>query len=223
MDARLRAAVDASVCWYDELFALHGVAHRMADGLWWALGPPPPLHSAAKSVQPWAPSQLTLRRVAPFAHCSVADSFGALELPGFDLLFEARWLYREPPRMPPTPLPTGWTPVRTAEELAEWTAHHDTTGVLLPGLLSRSDITILGLRVDQEFVAGAVVHGCHGVASLSNVWTAPGREPDWPELVRVVHAVRPAVAVVGYEQGENVSRAGEAGFADVGTQLVWIR
>ena len=96
MDSRLRAAVDASVCWYEELFALHRIPHRMDDGLWWALAPPPPLHSAAKSVQPWATSELTLRRVATYPQCSVADSFGALVLPGFDLLFEARWLYREP-------------------------------------------------------------------------------------------------------------------------------
>jgi hypothetical protein len=223
MDPRLRVAVDASVCWYEELFALHRVAHRMADGLWWALGPPPPLHSAAKSVQPWATSELVLRRVAAFPQCSVADSFGALVLPGFDLLFEARWLYREPWGEAPAPLPAGWAPVRTAEELAEWTARHDTTGVLLPGLLSRSAITVLGLRVDRDLVAGAVVHACRGVASLSNVWTAPGRAPDWPELVRVVHAVRPATPVVGYERGEDLSRALEAGFTDVGPQLVWIR
>jgi hypothetical protein len=122
MDRRLRAAVDASVCWYEDLFALHGVAHRTADGLWWALGPPPPLHSAAKSVQPWATSELTLCRVAAYPQCSVADSFGALVLPGFDLLFEARWLYREPLGKLPAPLPTGWSPVHTSEELAEWTA-----------------------------------------------------------------------------------------------------
>ena len=68
-----------------------------------------------------------------------------------------------------------------------------------------------------------MVHACRGVASLSNAWTAPGRAPDWPELVHVVHAVRPAMPVVGYEQGEDLSRALEAGFADVGAQLVWIR
>jgi hypothetical protein len=193
----VRAAVDASVCWYEEVFALHGVGYRTADGLWWALGPPPPLHSAAKSIQPWATSEQTLRAVAAFPQCSVADSFRTLALPGFDLLFEARWLYREPSGEAAAPLPTGWSPVDTAEELAEWTARHDTTEVLLPGLLSHPSITILRLRVDRKLVAGAVVHACRGVASLSNVWTTPGRESDWPEMVRVVNAVKPRSALVG--------------------------
>jgi hypothetical protein len=102
MDPRLRAAVDASVCWYEELFALHGVGHRVTDGMWSALGPPPPLHSAAKSVRPWATSGQALNDVAAYEHCSIADSFGALDLPGFELLFEARWLFREP--LPPSPV-----------------------------------------------------------------------------------------------------------------------
>ena len=219
MDSRLRAAVDASVYWYEELFALHGVGYRVVDGIWSALGPPPPLHSAAKSVEPWASSERTLDRVAAYEHCSIADSFGVLELPGFELLFEARWLFREPLPLMHTLLPAGWAPL----ELAEWTAQHDTTGVLLPELLSRPGFTVVGLRVQGQLVAGAVLHTCAGVVDLSNVWTAPRREPDWPELVRVAHAIHPGLAIVGFEHGDALAHARAAGFADVGPQLVWIR
>jgi hypothetical protein len=223
VDPRLRAAVDASVRWYDELFALHGVARKVAHGMWSALGPPPPLHSAAKSVEPWATSAQALSDVAAFEHCSVADSFGRLDLPGFDLLFEATWLFREPLLHSPAALPPGWAPVRTAAELGEWTARHDTTGVLLPGLLTLPGVTVLGLRAQDRLLAGAVVHECADVVSLSNVWSVPGRPQDWDELVHLVHAVHPGRAVVGYEHGEDLAAARAAGFADVGPQLVWLR
>jgi hypothetical protein len=221
MDLRLRAAVDASVCWYDELFAVHGIRHRTAQGMWAALAPPPPLHSAAKSVQPWATATRALTDVAAFEHCSIADSFGSLDPPGFDVLFEARWIFREPSARTSPALPAGWAPVRTATALAEWTARHDTTGVLLPPLLDRPGFTVFGRRVDGRLEAGAVVHACAGVVSLSNVWAADSH--DWTELVHLVEAVYPERAIVGYERGDDLEQARAAGFFDVGPQVVWIR
>src|SRR3954462_12546263 len=146
VDQRLRATVDASVCWYEELFAVHGVGHTVVDGIWSALGRPPPLHSAAKSVQPWASSDRALKAVASFEHCSIADSFATLNLPGFEQLFQARWLFREAGASSRTRPPLGWEPVRSGAELAVWTAQHDTTGVLVPALLSRPGITVFARR-----------------------------------------------------------------------------
>jgi hypothetical protein len=51
MDARLRSAVDASVGWYEDLCALHGVGSIMVDGLWSALDTPPPLHSDTPAAE----------------------------------------------------------------------------------------------------------------------------------------------------------------------------
>ena len=202
---------------------MHGVGCQVVDGVWSALGPPPRLHSAAKSVEPWAGSGRALGSVAAYEQCSVADSFGVLTLPGFELLFEASWLFREPLPLMRIPLPAGWARLRTAGELAGWTAHLDTTGVLLPGLLSRPGFTVLGLWAEGQLEAGAVLHACAGVVALSNVWTAPRRQPDWPELVQVAHAIHPGLAIVGYERDDALVHARAAGFADVGPQLVWIR
>lgn len=224
MDPRLRAAVDESVCWYDELFALHSVGCGISDGLWASHGPPPPLHSAAKSVEPSVRSAAALRAVAAYEHCSIADSFGALDLGDeMDLLFEARWLHRPPLDAALTPLPAGWETVTTGADLAVWTAIHGTSDVLLPGLLRRSSFQFLGHRSNGELTAGGVTHLGAGVVGLSNVWAAPGHEVDWGELVRVVHALHPGRAVVGYEQGEDLAHALAAGFNAVGPQLVWVR
>src|SRR4051812_40772559 len=80
MDPRLRAAVDASVRWYDDVFALHRIPVRVEDGLWVALRSPPPWHSAVKTLQPGIETGRAARAVAGFEHCSVADSFADLDL-----------------------------------------------------------------------------------------------------------------------------------------------
>jgi hypothetical protein len=217
-------AVDESACWYDELCALHGIGCGIHAGLWSSHGSPPPLHSAAKSVEPTVTAEQALRCVANQEHCSIADSFGTLKLePEMDLLIEARWLHRPPLDEPPRAMPGRWRPVRSADALGEWTARHDTTGVLLPGILGRSSFSVLGRHDDNQLTAGAVTHLCGGVVSVSNVWAAPGHDIDWAELVHLIHAVHPGRAVVGYEQGDELARARDAGFADLGPQLVWFR
>ncbi|CUR55099.1 conserved hypothetical protein [metagenome] len=222
MDPRLRAAVDESVSWYDDLFALHGLGCRISDGLWIGLGPPPPLHSAAKTVEPGVDPARAVAAVSTYEHCSVADSFGDLHLAGeWDLLFEARWLHH-PGLDRPVSLPSGWRRIDSREQLSAWTARHGTSDVLLPGLLERSGFAFAGRWVDGALVADAVTHLGTGVVSLSNVWAADAVE-DWPELVRVVAALWPGRAIVGYEHGESLEEALEAGFRAVGPQLVWAR
>ena len=93
MDPRLRAAVDASHRWYDDVFALHGLRARRVGGLWTALDPPPPWHSCVKTVDPGVPVGDVLAAMERHEHGSVADSFGDLDLAssGFTLLFTATW------------------------------------------------------------------------------------------------------------------------------------
>ena len=63
-------------------------------------------------------AELALRSVASQEHCSIADSFGTLGLESeMDLLIQARWLHRPPLDEPPTAMPGGWEPVRSADSL----------------------------------------------------------------------------------------------------------
>jgi hypothetical protein len=223
VDPRLRLAVDASICWYDKVFDSHGIEHRVDGGWWYALGRPPALHSAAKSIAPWATAAQALDRVASYEHCSIADSFGSMEPSGFDLLFEARWLFRPASSASRGPIPDGWSSIRTPEDLTEWNRHADTTGVLVPGLLQSPDIDVLELRVGDELRAGFVAHAWADVVSLSNVWTVRALGPDWREPVHVIEAIHPGRAIVGYVRAGDLELAVEAGFVDVGPQRVWVR
>lgn len=221
MDSRLRVAIDSSLAWYDALCALHGVACRIEDGVWSVDGTPPPLHSAVKTLEPGIASE----RVAELASSrgGVADSFGDLSLAdhGFELLFAARWIHRianDQRVREPAP---GWTLVTSPAGLAAWTAHHDTTEVLLPGLLDRSSFQVLAKVVGGELTAGAVLHAGTGVVSISNVWSAHP-EDVWPELVYNATVLWPGRDLVGYERDADLEAALAAGFVDVGPQLVWV-
>ena len=222
MDPRLRAAVDASVGWYEDICALHGTASLLRDGLWSAVGPPPPLHSGVVVVEPTVTAEQVLER-RHTTDGGVKDSFANVDLGahGQSLLFSASWFHRPAHPSVSTP-PAGWTAVRTPERLAAWTAHHDTTDVLLPGLLRSAHIVVLEQQVDGEGVAGAVARLGSGVVDVSNVHASPGHDVDWGELAAVVAQVFPQRPLVGYERGPDLEAAIAGGCVVTGELRVWV-
>jgi hypothetical protein len=221
MDIRLRSAVDASIGWYEDLFALHGVGSVLAGGLFSAAGPPPPLHSDAVVVEPEVTADRVVARLDGRPHGGVKDSFATMDLSGegMDLLFSATWMYRA--AVPRPTAQTGWTTVTGAEELAEWTGLHDTTEVLLPPLLQRAHFRILAKRIDGRIVAGAVARLGSGIVDVSNVYAVPGQHLDWAELAEVIGGYFPDRALVGYERGDALAAAQDGGFLPVGDLRVW--
>lgn len=224
VETRLRAAVDASLAWYEALCAQHGVRCGIEDDTWIAYDPPPALHSVAKTVEPDAGPERALAAIDVHGQGAIADSFGAFDLTaaGFRLLIAARWIHHPAPTVGRRTLPACWSVVRTPDDLAAWTAHIDTSTVLLPGLLDRSGFTLFVRHRNGGPVGGAVTHLCSGVVELSNVWSDDA-DLAWPDLLTVVAARHPGRAVVGYEHGAALQGALAAGFADVGPQHVWLR
>ena len=224
VDARLRAAIGASLGWYDDVFALHGIPTRLEDGLWSALGEPPPWHSAAKTVQPGVETGRVVHAVEAFEHCAVADSFGDLTLDrhGFELLFEAAWFHGPAVDGPPGPLPAGWSVVSTAPDLAAWSEANDYSGVLAPAVLDNPRFRILARHRNGALVAGAVTHRGTGVVDLSNVWGDD--DPSlYDEVLAAVQSLHPGRAVTGYADGAELEEMLTLGFTAVGPQRVWIR
>lgn len=218
----LRAAVDASLSWYDALCALHRVPCGVEDDVWRAYTPPPPLHSTVKTVEPTARAERALAAVTDDG--SIADSFGAFDLSaeGYRLLFEAQWIHHPAAPLRSRQLPPGWASIRTESELRAWTSRHDTQGVLLPALLQRSGFRLIGKEDDGVYAAGAVLHLGTGVVDISNVWTTVG-SLDWSELISAAAALFPERALVGYEYGADLQAATAAGFSALGPQRVWVR
>jgi hypothetical protein len=225
MDPRLRSAVDASVGWYDDICALHGVGSILVDGIWSALDRPPPLHSDAVVVEPEVTADQVLTRLTERARWGVKDSFAAMDLSdaGLALLFSASWIHREAGRHRGRGVPPGWAAVSDVDELAAWTGQHDTSDVLLPPLLRRAHFRILARYADDRIVAGAVARLGSGTVDVSNVYVVPGHRLDWAELAEVVGAYFPDRPLVGYERGEALAAALDGGFAPIGELRVWIR
>lgn len=226
MDQRLRAAVDTSLAWYDDIFGLHGIPTRTEAGLWWAVESPPPWHSGAKTTEPGVDVARVLALREPG---SVADSFGDLDLRphGFDVLIDATWVFHAPLDDPPSDVPQDWTVVRDTGLLAEWSRAHDYAGVLLPTVLDHPAFTVLARHSGGELVAGAVVHRpaarTQGVVGLSNTWAAGSDVADHGELLSVIGATFPGAGVTDYAGGVELDAMVAAGYVAVGPQRVWLR
>lgn len=225
VDPRLRRAIDASIGWYEDIFALHGIGSGIVDGIWSSTGTPPALHSDVVIVEPTATAAALTAALAGRPTWGYKDSFAILPPSGppGELLFEATWIHREAPaelghRRPAMP----WRALRTAHELARWNAGWDTADVLLPSLLERGHFAILARFDGGDIAAGAIARLGSGTVDLSNVHGADDRAVDWQELVVAVGAVFPGRDLVGYERGDDLEAAIAAGFAPVGPLRVWI-
>ena len=228
MDPRLRAAVDTSLAWYGDVFALHGIPTRSEAGLWWALEPPPPWHSGVKTT---VPGVEVARVLAVHEHGAVADSFCDLDLQphGFEVLVDATWVHHPPLALPPDEppdRPQEWHVVRDPGVLAEWNRAHDYAGVLLPAVLDRPAFSVLARRSRGALVGGAVVHrparSSH-VVGLSNTWSTAREPVDHAELLAVIGALHPGRGVTDYARGAELDAMGGAGYAALGPQRVWVR
>ena len=222
--AEHEAGVRASLAWYEDVFAVHGIPTRSDHALWWALAEPPPWHSAAKTLRRDVTVDRALRAVEPFEHCSVADSYGALDLApaGFQQLFAADWLHREAPS-PAANLPDGWGVVTERGELARWNERHDYTGVLLPPFLEHPRFTVLAQHGSKHPVGGAVLHEAGARVELSNAWAAEGRDEDVAAMVTCAAVLHPGRPLVGYAHGDELGQWLAAGFRATGKHVVWVR
>jgi len=176
-------------------------------------------------VEPTVTRDQVLAALDGRAHGGFKDSFSTIDMSeaGMELLFGASWLHRPPDSTPHATERRTWSAVTDAAELADWTSRHDTSGVLLPGLLARAHFRILAKRRGDQIVAGAVARLGSGVVDVSNVYGVPGNTVDWAELARDIQGHFPGGAIVGYERGEDLIGAKQGGFTAVGELRVWVR
>jgi hypothetical protein len=119
---RVAAAVDNNARWCDLVCRSQGIPCEWRSDVWIARRRTPPLYPDAITLRPGVPASEVLRGTDDGPGCAVKDSYADVELDGFDVLFEARWFYREPADGGPSPwrvVDTGDASVRrlVAEEL----------------------------------------------------------------------------------------------------------
>jgi hypothetical protein len=184
------------------------------------------MYPDAVTLRETATPPRVLDRIDASAGCSVKDSFASLDLAsaGMRVLFEADWLHH-PADSPGTGNPRlAWSTVRTAEHLQTWSRAHGGGDLFRPALLAEPDVTVLlGRDRDGALAGGAIANRSTSVVGVSNVFTLPGSDDAWPDLVAAVSARYPGLPIVGYEHGESRTAAVAAGFLPVGRLRVWLR
>jgi hypothetical protein len=126
-----------------------------------------------------------------------------------------------------------WQTVREAAGLARWetawAAGGDMTGLFRPSLLADPGCAILGCYRDGALAGGVIVYTAAGVTGISNIFTTglpdgvPAPAMLWRSALHAAAAVRPGSPVVGYEHGEDLAAAREAGARVLGPLRVWTR
>jgi hypothetical protein len=209
----IAAAARNNAEWCDAMCRAHGIAGEAGEDAWTWPVRTPPYYPDAVTLRPDVDVAALLERIDSGPGCSIKDSFATLEVPGFEILFDASWMRRPPGSA--TPPAAEWNVV---SDLDEWErAWGEPLGLFLPALLA--DGRFLAARRDGRIVAGAILNRTGDVIGLSNVF---GDDP-WPGAVATAASLYPDLPLVGYERGDDLAAARRVGFEVIGPLRVWTR
>ncbi|MDP1736160.1 MAG: hypothetical protein Q8L23_01825 [Caulobacter sp.] len=161
---------------------------------------------------------------APHVDVGVKDSFVRLDLTdqGFELHFDARWVFRA--AMPDTadPGPLRWRRVETAADLAAWEAAWSASApapcVFRARLLAEPAVAVLaGFDTGDRLRAGGVASRAAGVLGLSNIFGSRRG------FLQAAASLWPDLDMVGYETGDDLKAMEYYGFAALGPLRVWTK
>jgi len=232
----LRAAVANNAAWCDTVCRSHGYPGEFTARTWLSPRHDLPFYPNAITLGPEATAADTQAARDPGRAYGVKDSFARLDLAaeGLTPLFDADWVAWDlsSPEQPPVK-GLDWKAVDDVAGLARWeaawAAGGDVTGLFRPDLLADPGCAILGCYRDEALAGGAIAYTAAGVTGISNVFTAslpdgvPAPATRWRSALRAAAALRPGSPVVGYEHGENLAAAREAGGQLLGPLRVWTR
>jgi len=215
----------------------HGGDTAFGTTAWFNRRPSPPYYPNLVTLDPQASGAPALAAIPSQGELGIKDSFARFDLSGlgFAPLFEAQWIWREPVISAGAAPSLQWSVAETEQALQAWEAAwwRDVQAGppalrLFPrALLAEPGLRfLLGHRSDGTPVAGGALMQGDGVAGLACIFLPQGgeRAAAYLELLQAAQAACPQDALVGYESGEALHRAGEAGgFTPVGLLRVWLR
>jgi hypothetical protein len=232
----LRAAVANNAAWCDAVCRSHGYPGEFTARTWLSPRHDLPFYPNAITLGPDATAADTQAARDPGRAYGVKDSFARLDLAaeGLTPLFDADWIACDPalPERPPVES-LDWKAVDDVAGLVRWetawAGDDEVTGLFQPALLADPGCAILGFYRDGALAGGAIAYTAAGVTGISNMFTAslpdgvPAPATLWRSALRAAAALRPGSPVVGYEHGENLAAAREAGGQLLGPLRVWTR
>ena len=149
---------------------------------------------------------------------SVKDSFERLDLApmGFQILFEARWLWSERPAPPTNYGDLRWDRIGEEGRLAQWErawrgADRNAERTFRADLLGDERVSILaGVDATGEIIGGGIGFRAAGVEGVTNLF-GPRRA-----FIDALRAAGAAAPIVCYEQGDDLAAAIQTGSEPLG-------
>ena len=236
MSAPAEICARNSLHWYEAIFRTHRLTGAIVDGLWLSRGDTPPYYSKAMTLvpSPIGPQLAALRDLRSVLHgpWSVKDSFAALDLAplGFEPLFDAEWVWRDPSPPPKTdPGDVSWQRLTTNVDLDQWEEAWRDNGsptdrrVFMPELLADPTVALFAAYRGDALVGGCAANISTDAVGFSNVFSAD-RDADLivAGALAAVSRFAPGLPIVGYERGDALERAKRLGFRAVGPVRVWL-
>ncbi|NRQ34598.1 hypothetical protein HII36_22560 [Nonomuraea sp. NN258] len=235
----LAEAVRNNAEWCEAMCRTHGLPSTFTERAWVSPRRTPVLYPDAVTLSPDATARDVLAGIDDTSGASIKDSYARLDLPGYDVLFNAQWIHR--PAEPPAGSPPGDLRAATGDEIV-WTAVADAAGVAAwqhacfadgpadrtggpvglfrPAILDHA--TLLSGSIGGDVVCGSVLNASGRVVGVSNVFAA-GCDLDaaWAGTLAMAHRLFPGRPLVGYES--DVDCPLRHGFAPIGPLRVWLR
>ena len=226
-DPLLHAAVINNAHWCDAVCRSHGYPGEFTGRLLISAGHALPFYPNAITLSPDVTAAEATAGQDPSRPFAIKDSFARLDLVSHGLtpLFDAEWIAVLTPAGGDDP---SWGAVTDPGELVRWetawAGDGEVIGLFRPALLDDPDCAVLACRRDGAQVGGAIAYTAGGVTGISNVFKSGiADDPLWAGAVRAIARVRPGLPIVGYERGEDLAAARQAGFTVLGPLRIWAR
>lgn len=241
--SRVEQAARNNAIWCDTICRAHGVAGEFQEDVWFNRNPAPRFYPNVVTLSNQRSAAAQLAHVQELVavilpdQWAIKDSFGELDLAtlGFQLFFEANWIWRTPSTPVPNTHDQGiqWVRLQDEAELTQWesawSGANDNSStqeqrLFLPTLLADPDIAFIAAYQGNVIIAGAIANRTDTVVGLSNLFTpAADHVPFWAGCVATAQASFPGLALVGYESGADLARAEAVGFEKLQSLRVWGR
>lgn len=240
--ARTTQAAHNNAVWCDTVCRTHGAAGQFLSSIWLNRSATPPFYPNAVTLADARQQSAQLAGIRDLiagrlpGAWAVKDSFCDLDLGslGFQILFEAQWIYRPAALSFPAVANAGvvWQTIRDATALAVWelawsgspadAVAQPRQRLFLPALLADTNVNILAAYHERRIVAGGIANRTDGVVGLSNVFgPAQSEGAFWAGCVAAVLHIFPDLPLVGYETGAALAHADALGFEAVQPLRVW--
>jgi hypothetical protein len=242
--SHVELAARNNAIWCDTVCRAHGVPGEFLPTVWINLSTPPPYHSNLIVISDSGVRGKSLEHIRELidlplpGRWSAKDSFFNLELAtlGFDVLFEASWIWCDQALRDLGHSSSGiyWSRITSPAELARWESawegnSRNPEAIGKPAqfpssLLKDRQVAFFAGTLGREVVAGGIANRTGNVIGLSNVFVNSGdATAAWIGLVKTLQNTFPALPLVGYERNHDLESALACGFEPIGSLRVWIR